>query len=109
MQSQILTWITFLPLIGMAVILLMPKTSMNAIKGVSLAATFVTMVLGTWLYFSGFEQRSLAEIESAIGQSLPRVALRGFDTGLDENGREVGAPPRRPDDRRGPPRRHNGR
>ncbi len=65
MQSQILTWITFLPLIGMAVILLLPKTSMNAIKGVSLAATFLAMVLGTWLYFYGFEQKSLAEIEAA--------------------------------------------
>ena len=65
MQSQILTWITFLPLIGMAVILLLPKTSMNAIKGVSLAATFLAMVLGTWLYFDGFEQKSLAEIEAA--------------------------------------------
>jgi len=81
MQSQILTWITFLPLIGMAVILLMPKTSMNAIKGVSLAATFVAMVLGTWLYFSGFEQRSLAEIQAARagGDILGAQFVQRFD------------------------------
>ncbi len=55
MQSQVLTWITFIPLIGMGLILFLPKTAMNAVKGVSLAATFVSMVLATKLYFVDFD------------------------------------------------------
>ena len=54
MNSQVLSWIVFIPLIGMAVILMLPKTAMNAVKGVSLAATFLPLVLATQLYFGGF-------------------------------------------------------
>jgi NADH-quinone oxidoreductase subunit M len=67
MQSQILTWITFLPLLGMAVILFLPKTAMTAIKGVSVVATFLAMVLATKLYFVDFAQKSVAEIEASRG------------------------------------------
>jgi NADH-quinone oxidoreductase subunit M len=65
MQDQILSWITFIPLIGMAVILLIPKTSLNAIKGVSLAATFVPMVMATWLYFGGFRHLTQGDFDQA--------------------------------------------
>ena len=67
MQSQILTWITFLPLLGMAVILFLPKTAMTAIKGVSVVATFIAMVLATKLYFVDFAHKSVAEIEASRG------------------------------------------
>jgi NADH-quinone oxidoreductase subunit M len=60
MQSQILTWIVFIPLIGMAAILLLPKSALNAIKGVSLAATFIPMVLATKLYFVDFDTTQTA-------------------------------------------------
>jgi NADH-quinone oxidoreductase subunit M len=56
MEAQILTWITFIPLIGMGVILLLPKSSLGAIKGVSLVATAIPLVLATWLYFGLFEK-----------------------------------------------------
>jgi len=55
MNAQVLSWIVFIPLIGMAVILALPKTAMNAVKGVSLAATFLPLVLSTQLYFGGFD------------------------------------------------------
>ncbi|MCY3000726.1 MAG: NADH-quinone oxidoreductase subunit M [Planctomycetota bacterium] len=67
MQSQILTWITFLPLLGMAVILFLPKTAMTAVKGVSVVATFIAMVLATKLYFVDFAHKSVAEIEASRG------------------------------------------
>src|SRR5688572_8479229 len=54
MQHQILTWIVFLPLIGMGLILFLPKGAVHAAKGVSLAATFVSLVLATKLYFVDF-------------------------------------------------------
>ena len=54
MNAHVLSWIVFIPLIGMAVILALPKTAMNAVKGVSLAATFVPLVLSTQLYFGAF-------------------------------------------------------
>ena len=76
MQSQILTWITFLPLLGMAVILFLPKTAMTAIKGVSVVATFIAMVLATKLYFVDFAHKSVAEIEAsrgAVGHGPPAL------------------------------------
>jgi NADH-quinone oxidoreductase subunit M len=56
MDAHILTWITFIPLIGMAVIMCLPKQSTTAIKGVSLVATFLPLVLATRLYFNLFRK-----------------------------------------------------
>jgi NADH-quinone oxidoreductase subunit M len=56
MQSQILTWITFIPLIGMAVILMLPKRALTAIKAVSLIATAIPLVLATLVYFLYFDK-----------------------------------------------------
>src|SRR6185503_11905689 len=56
MDNHILTWITFVPLIGMAVILCLPRNAIAAIKGVSLVATFVPLVLATMVYFGSFEK-----------------------------------------------------
>jgi NADH-quinone oxidoreductase subunit M len=62
MEAQILTWITFIPLIGMGAILLLPRQSLGAIKGVSLAATAIPLVLATWLYF-GLFQKGTADLQ----------------------------------------------
>jgi len=56
MDNHILTWITFVPMIGMAVILFLPRTAIAAIKGVSLVATFVPLALATMVYFGMFEK-----------------------------------------------------
>ena len=39
MEAHILSWITFIPLIGMALILCLPNKSIGAVKAVSIAAT----------------------------------------------------------------------
>ena len=72
MSHQILSWITFVPLIGMLVILLLPKTATSAIKGVSLAATAIPLVLATQLYFQ-FEKytpEQFAAMQSSTGDIL---------------------------------------
>ena len=56
MESQILTWITFLPMLGMALILLVPSTQKGLIKTITLAATFVSLLLATHLYFNVFDK-----------------------------------------------------
>lgn len=56
MQEHILSWITFIPLIGMALILCVPKTNTGLIKAISLAATGLPLVLATWLYFGLFQK-----------------------------------------------------
>ena len=56
MESHILSWITFLPLIGMAVILCLPKNATGAIKGVALLATGIPLVLATQVYFGMFDK-----------------------------------------------------
>ncbi|MFN0242643.1 MAG: NuoM family protein [Planctomycetota bacterium] len=55
MDSHILSWITFIPLIGMALIMCLPKTAIGAIKAVSLIATFIPLVLATQVYFGLFD------------------------------------------------------
>jgi NADH-quinone oxidoreductase subunit M len=58
MQDHILSWITFFPLLGMGLVVLAPKSSLGLIKGISLVATGVPLVLATWLYFGLFERGS---------------------------------------------------
>ena len=58
MSDQILSWITFLPLIGMTAILFVPKTNVAAIKAVSLIFTGIPFLLATWLYFGLFDKGS---------------------------------------------------
>ncbi|MCK4631730.1 MAG: NADH-quinone oxidoreductase subunit M [candidate division Zixibacteria bacterium] len=50
MEQWILTLITFFPLLGVALLLLVPKDSHDSIKGVALIVSFVTMLLSFWLY-----------------------------------------------------------
>jgi len=56
MESHILSWITFVPLIGMALIVCLPKRAIGAVKGVSLVATFIPLVLATQVYFGLFDK-----------------------------------------------------
>ena len=62
MSDQILSWITFLPLIGMTAILFVPKTNVAAIKAISLVFTGIPFLLATYLYFGLFD-RSSAELQ----------------------------------------------
>ncbi|MDD8018114.1 MAG: NADH-quinone oxidoreductase subunit M, partial [Bacteroidota bacterium] len=59
----ILTWLTFLPVVGMIVVLLLPKEQKAAIRWTSLAFTLAQVVLAT-LLFTKFD-RSLAGVNSA--------------------------------------------
>jgi NADH-quinone oxidoreductase subunit M len=56
MDATILSWITFIPLAGMAVIMCLPKQATSAIKGVALTATFLPLVLATRLYLQLFDK-----------------------------------------------------
>src|SRR5262245_898139 len=58
MTEHILSWITFVPLIGMGLILLVPRTNVTLVKTLALAATAVPLVLATWLYFGLFDKQS---------------------------------------------------
>lgn len=53
--SSVLAWIAFIPLIGMAAVLCVPRTNMSAIKGITYVATFIPLVLATMVYF-GFNK-----------------------------------------------------
>ena len=50
MESQILTLVTFFPLIGIAMIMLIPKDRPDTVKGVALLISFITMLFSFWLY-----------------------------------------------------------
>ncbi|MBF0677474.1 MAG: NADH-quinone oxidoreductase subunit M [Devosia sp.] len=49
-ENSILTLLTFLPLLGAALILLSPKTAVGAIRWIALATTVVTLVLSLWMW-----------------------------------------------------------
>ncbi len=47
----VLSWITFLPIIGMILILFIPKENQKAMKWTAVAATFLQLVLAVMIYF----------------------------------------------------------
>ena len=51
----ILTWITFLPVLGMVVVLLLPKGSNNAIRWTSLGVTVMQVILAV-IIFARFDR-----------------------------------------------------
>jgi len=56
MTEHILSWITFIPLIGMAAILFVPRENVGLVRTLSLIATGIPLVLATWLYFGLFDK-----------------------------------------------------
>ena len=60
MTSHVLSWITFIPLIGMTAILMVPKQNMNLVKGIAAFATFIPLVLATQIYFGSFNKLDAA-------------------------------------------------
>jgi NADH-quinone oxidoreductase subunit M len=64
----ILTWITFAPIVGMIVVLAIPKENQNAMKWTAAAATFVQVVLAVIIYFNF--NRGLAGINTAQGMQF---------------------------------------
>ncbi len=51
MEEQILTLVTFFPLVGVVLMLIVPKDRHDTIKGTALIITFVTFLLSLWMYF----------------------------------------------------------
>ena len=64
----ILTWLTFLPIVGMALVLMMPRDARDAIRWTSLAVTVVQVVLAI-LVFSRFD-RGMLGINSVEGMQF---------------------------------------
>jgi len=50
MGNQILTLVTFFPLLGVILLALVPKERHDTVKSVALIITFVTFLLSVWLY-----------------------------------------------------------
>jgi NADH-quinone oxidoreductase subunit M len=89
-NSHLLTWITFIPLIGMAAILFVPKTSTSVIKWISLVATGLPMLLATWLYFWGYDATGSPDLEGYLGGFKHRHTVEwigmikaNYDVGVD--------------------------
>ena len=57
--THVLTWITFLPFIAMALVLLVPKQNMSLIKGITAVGTFIPLVLATQIYFGTFDKTAV--------------------------------------------------
>jgi len=58
MTENLLSWITFLPLIGMAAILFVPRDNVALVKTIAMVATGIPFLLATWLYFGLFDKSS---------------------------------------------------
>jgi NADH-quinone oxidoreductase subunit M len=64
----ILSWITFLPIVGMVIVLLLPKESRSAIKWTAVVITTVQVVLAALIYF--YFDRTLTGINSEAGMQF---------------------------------------
>jgi NADH-quinone oxidoreductase subunit M len=64
----VLTWITFLPIIGMILVLLIPKENQKAVKWTAVVATFLQLVLAVMIFFH-FNKGSLG-INTQEGMQL---------------------------------------
>jgi NADH-quinone oxidoreductase subunit M len=64
----ILTWITFLPVVGMVIVLLLPKNSKDVIRWTSLGITVLQVILAVVIY-SRFD-RSMAGINTVAGMQF---------------------------------------
>jgi len=51
MERELLTLVTFFPLIGVVLLLFVPKDRHDSIKGLSLIIAFVTFIFSTWIYY----------------------------------------------------------
>lgn len=68
----ILTWITFLPVVGMVIVLLLPKESRSAIRWTSLGFTVLQVILAV-VIFMRFD-RALAGINTEAGMQFVEKA-----------------------------------
>ena len=64
----VLTWITFLPIVGMLIVLLLPKRNWNAIRWTSAVFTFLQVVLAVYIYVN--YNRNLAGVNTEQGMQL---------------------------------------
>jgi NADH-quinone oxidoreductase subunit M len=64
----ILTWVTFLPIVGMALVLMIPKDARSAIRWTALGVTIVQVILAVILFIK-FD-RGLAGINTAAGMQF---------------------------------------
>ena len=67
-----LSWITFLPIIGMILILFIQKENQNAMKWTAVAATFLQLILAVVIYFNF--SRSLTGINTQEGMQFVEKA-----------------------------------
>ncbi len=72
MGIGILTWITFLPIVGMIAVLMIPKQNESAMKWTAAIATFLQVVLAVLIYFK-FD-RSLLGINTVEGMQFVEKA-----------------------------------
>jgi NADH-quinone oxidoreductase subunit M len=64
----VLSWITFIPIVGMILILFIPKENQNAMKWTAAAVTFLQLVFAVMIYFNF--NRSLTGINTQEGMQF---------------------------------------
>ena len=75
-MSHILSWITFLPLLGGVIILLIPKSQKELYKYVAVAATFLSMVLA-FVVWAKFDYNLAPDI-NALKNSAPSLDMHKY-------------------------------
>ena len=75
-ESSILTWITFIPLIGMGLVMLVPKEKMSVVKIITGVATFIPFVLATMVYFGQYDK---AAVGYQLVQHVNWISIGGFE------------------------------
>src|ERR1035437_607709 len=84
-NSWILPIITFLPLLGAAIIMFMPKEKPAAIKATSIAISIIPLVMSIWLWFAYKSHGGQFPAGRQFGIDLPWIPSLGvtFAMGVD--------------------------
>jgi NADH-quinone oxidoreductase subunit M len=77
MTSHVLSWITFFPLIGMVVVLALPKERLNLIRWTAAAAAAVPLLLAIWI-FANFDRGAATMQFMERASWIPRFNIDYF-------------------------------
>ncbi len=81
MDSLILTIVTFLPLLGVLIILFIPKKSLNSVKIAAFTTSGITFIISLYLYFNFDPMVSNMQFET-IKEWIPALGI-SYHLGID--------------------------
>ncbi|MDH3755518.1 MAG: NADH-quinone oxidoreductase subunit M, partial [Acidimicrobiia bacterium] len=82
LDDWVLTLITFIPLVGAVLVMMIPKTEEQLIKATALIATLVVAALGVWLLID-FDYGAAGQLQYVVDEKWIEVINSRYILGID--------------------------